>query len=186
VILAIRYGVKPDVRAILFMGYQHLSEADTLAVVAFIRTLEPVDNVKQSNSFGPMGRFGFLVVMFGDLIHAETADPSVPWPQPVEPAVNLDYGRYLTYNARCDVCHGANFEGGKLEGGPDDPPAADLSTSGYTASWTLEDFIQTIRIGQNPVGHRTDPFMPSEYFANMTDDELEAIWMFIRAETGQD
>ena len=52
---------------------------------------------------------------------AEKIDHSVPPSQPVPEAVSVEHGKYVS--GMCIGCHGPNFSGGKIPGGPPDWPA---------------------------------------------------------------
>jgi hypothetical protein len=58
-------------------------------------------------------------------------------------------------------------------------PAANLTTTGLGA-WTDADFIKAMRTGMRPDGRVLNTFMPWPYYAQMTDDELHAIWRFLQ------
>jgi hypothetical protein len=57
--------------------------------------------------------------------------------------------------------------------------------AGRTLNWTLNDFTTALRTDVAPDRHHIDETMPWKYYAGMTDEEIDAIWLFIRAETGQ-
>jgi len=49
-------------------------------------------------------------------------------------------------------------------------------------SWSESDFINTLRTGVTPEGKFLNPnFMPWNRFRLMTDDEIKAIWLYVRA-----
>ena len=51
-----------------------------------------------------------------------------------------------------------------------------------TGKWSEADFINTIRTGVTPEDDELDPKnMYWKRFAKMTDDELGAIWLFLRS-----
>jgi cytochrome c553 len=180
----LKFGVKPDGRALMLMGWgDKMSAEDAEAIVAFIRTLEPVDREMKRPSLSPLGRTFVLLGFFGELHHAESLEPTTPWATPPQPGATADYGRYLADMAGCTECHQADLKGGDM--GPGVPIAADLTSTGRTANWTLDDFRTALRTGVSPDGHHIDEIMPWKYYANMTDEELEAIWLFLRTETGQ-
>jgi mono/diheme cytochrome c family protein len=180
-----KYGIDPDGHALLLMGWgDKISEEDAEALVAFVRTLDPVDREMKEPSLSPLGRTFLTLGFFGDVYHAETLESTTPWATPPEPGVNAEYGRYLAGLAFCTECHQADLTGGDM--GPGVPVAADLTATGRTANWTLEDFVTALRTGVSPDGHHIDEAMPWKYYGNMTDEELEAIWLFLRTETGQD
>ena len=46
--------------------------------------------------------------------------------------------------------------------------------------WSEEQFVTTMRTGITPVGKELNTeFMPWDIYANLTDDELAAIWRYI-------
>src|SRR5439155_27346499 len=47
-------------------------------------------------------------------------------------------------------------------------------------SWSEADFLRTLRTGVNPSGVSLNPFMPWQQNRRMSDDELRAIYRFLR------
>jgi hypothetical protein len=47
--------------------------------------------------------------------------------------------------------------------------------------WSEADFLRTIRTGVDPAGHELHHFMPYEQLGRMTDDDLRAIYRYLRA-----
>ncbi len=107
------------------------------------------------------------------------ADEGVP-ASPAPQGVTAAYGGYLARVGGCEACHGVNLSGGHLQGGPDDPPAANLTPSGI-GTWSQADFVRTLRTGKNPSGHALNPFMPWRSVGTMTDDELAAIFLYLKS-----
>ena len=64
-------------------------------------------------------------------------------------------------------------------------PAAPVVRGADAAArgWTEADFIKLMRTGTRPDGRVLNSFMPWPYYAQMTDDELKAIWRFLQAVT---
>jgi hypothetical protein len=55
-----------------------------------------------------------------------------------------------------------------------------------TQNWSEADFIRAMRTGATPDGREMDPEeMPWRSFAKMTDDELRAVWLYIKAQPAQ-
>jgi hypothetical protein len=48
-------------------------------------------------------------------------------------------------------------------------------------AWTEADFVRAMRVGKRPDGSAINTFMPWEIFRGMTDDELNAIWLYLRS-----
>jgi mono/diheme cytochrome c family protein len=178
----LRYGVLPDGKSVRIMpadDYTNFTDADLAAVIAYIRSLPPVDTNHAPSRLGPMGRVllvtGQLPIMVAPRIDfAEAGSP------PVEMGPTHDYGAYLISVAGCIGCHGPGLSGGVIPGAPPGfPQSANLTPSGEVGTWTEADFINTIRTGVNPAGHQLLEEMPWKTYRNMTDDELKALWAFI-------
>jgi mono/diheme cytochrome c family protein len=103
-------------------------------------------------------------------------------PGTIPPGVTVEYGRYLA--VACIACHGPNYSGGKIEIGPPDwPPARNLAPplfSGDLAKWAEKDFVRAIRYAKRPDGTELNPAMPRG-FAAMNDEELGALWLFLKS-----
>jgi hypothetical protein len=52
--------------------------------------------------------------------------------------------------------------------------------TGIGNRYTEASFIQTMRTGKKPNGTAVQPPMPAEVYQNMTDDDLRAIWAYLR------
>jgi cytochrome c553 len=179
---AIRHGVGPDGRALFLMPskeYAHFSTDDMGALVAYLRTLAPVDRATKPVEVGPVAR---LLLLTGTIrLSADVIDHANLAPATVIPGVTADYGRYLAVG--CTGCHGTDFHGGKIaEGPPDWPPAADLrpSAGAPTANWTEADFFKALRTGRRPDGTELSPVMPRS-FGSLSDMELKALWTYLRS-----
>ncbi len=179
---SIRHGINPGGRGLFLMPseeYAHFSDADLGNVIAFLKTVPPVDRDPVPFSFGPVTR-GRLAS--GKMkLAAEVIDhPNVNPVAPVK-AATVEYGRYLAHG--CAGCHGRNFSGGKIEAGPPDWPLArnlTLHPSGNLSRWTEVDFMRAIREGRRPDGSEISPVMPRG-FGGMDDEELRALYLFFRS-----
>ncbi len=49
--------------------------------------------------------------------------------------------------------------------------------------WSEADFVRTIHTGVNPTGHKLHPFMPSRQIARMSDEDLRAVYLYLRTLT---
>ena len=174
---AIRHGVDHDGRPLIIMPadfFNKLSDADVGAIIAYIKSLPPVDNELPQSNLGPMGRL--LLLLGEDFLPAEMIDHSAPRPSTPEPGLTLEYGKYLSLT--CVACHGDELAG-QVEGeftGPNITPASEVG------EWSDAEFISTIRTGVNPKGDELDPEnMPWKNFAKFNDAELKAIWLFVKS-----
>lgn len=180
---AIRHGIRPDGTPLLVMPSQvfyYYSDEDVAAIIAYTKSLAPVDNELPERRLGPLGRALFTAGML-PAPAAEVIDHTAPRPTAPEQDVTAAYGEYIAGRG-CADCHGADYAGGAVPGSPPDaPPAPNLTPAGSLASWSEEDFINTIRTGYTPDGHQLDGTqMPWPTYGMMTDEELQAVWLFLQ------
>ena len=185
---AIRHGVNPEGRGLLVMHsdiFHNLSEEDLGAVIAYVKSAPPVDNQVSKTRVEPLGRIFLALGMFDSEamppIPAEVIDHTAPFAEAPAPGATAEYGRYLVSIALCYMCHGPDLRGGPpLEEGW--PPGPNITIYGAPGGWSEEQFVSTIRTGVTPYGKALDPeFMPWEGYANMTDEELGAIWQYLQS-----
>ena len=161
--------------------FYYLSDEDLGALIAYLKSLPPVDNEFPRSDLGPLGR---VMLTLGQLPpeivpNVISIDHEAPRPAAPEPGVTVEYGRYLA--TTCALCHGLNFNGQMIsEGGPE-YLAPNLTPGGEMHAWSEEDFLRTLRTGVTPGGHQLKDVMPWKYFGQMTDDELKAVWMYLQS-----
>jgi mono/diheme cytochrome c family protein len=177
---AIRRGVRPDGSRLLIMpswDYAAFSDDDAASVIAYLRSLPPVDRAAPRVKLGPVGRI--LVATHKLPFDADRiVDEGVPTASPPPAGTSAAYGQYLARIGGCMGCHGVHLSGGHLAGPPDVPPAANLTPTGI-GTWSSADFIRTITKGRDPSGHNLNDFMPWRTIRDMSDDELEAIYNYL-------
>jgi len=182
---AIRHGIRPDGKPLLFMPsheFNVLDDKDLGALIAYLKSVPPVDNVApKENMVGPIGRVLFLK---GDLplVPAELIDHTAPRNVAPPAGPTAAYGAYLATG--CTGCHGAGFSGGPIPGAPPEfPPAANLTPDPATGlgKWTEQDFFTALRTGRRPDGRQLREEMPWKLTAQMTDDEIRAMWLHLRS-----
>jgi mono/diheme cytochrome c family protein len=180
----LRHGVKPEGTSVFIMpaqDFRNLSDADLGSVIAYIRTVPPVDRFVPE----PHVRITFLgnvmygAGVFGHLLRAATIEQSAP-PLPAPPVgVTAAYGEYLVNINGCRDCHGKELAGGK-PGDPNSPMARNLTPTGHLGDWTEAQFVTTLRTGVTPTGlHLPAEYMPWDWKGKMTDDELSAVWAYL-------
>jgi mono/diheme cytochrome c family protein len=181
---AIRHGIRPDGKPLLFMpSYEYfpIDDTDLAALIAYLKTLPPVDNTLPASYVGPLGRILYLTGEL-PLISAEIIDHEAPRMPAPPVGRTAAYGQYLAVT--CTGCHGEGFSGGKIPGTPPDwPPAMNITMDPETGigNWSEEDFFAALRTGLRPDGTElTRPYMPWNITAQMTDVELGAIWEYLR------
>jgi len=169
------------------MPYEWLSamgDRDALAVAAYLKSLPPV--VRQVRS-RPNLVFGAAKIF---MLHPARTTGGTPPPR----APTAEYGRYLSTVALCADCHTPR---GGLQQAPDKdrlyagdatPPSgfpanpANLTPDQETGigRWSEADFLRTLRTGVNPKGDSLHAFMPWREYRRMTDDDLRAIYRYLR------
>lgn len=183
---AIRHGVNPEGRGLMIMHsdvFNNLSEEDLGAVVAYVKNVPAVDREIPDRRLLPLGRILVALGLFDSeaipFIPAEVIDHGAPFVEMPEREATADYGQYLMSITLCSMCHGSDLKGGPpLE--PGMPAGPDIAAYGAPGGWSEEQFITTIRTGVTPYGKElASEFMPWDIYANMTDDELAAIWQYI-------
>lgn len=182
--LAIRHGVGADGRVLVIMPsdfYSHYSDEDLGAVVAYLKSVPPVDNDLGQRRIGFPGSILGGTVGFNDFTRINDIDhANVGKVAPAE-GVTVEYGKYLTQVSACGECHGPDLAGITLAEGEDGPPAGpNLTPGGELQGWTEQDFITALRTGQTPSGRQLDDEqMPWSILGQMTDTELQAIWAYL-------
>ena len=183
-IRAIRHGIGMDNQALTIMPaeeYNRISDDDLGAIIAYLKTLPPVDNEVGESGLGPLGRT--LASFVGGLIPASLIDHEAQRTQSPAVGVTAEYGEYLSNI--CTVCHGQGLSGSRVPGN-DRVKAPDITMSGDIGSWTKSQFLDAIRSGNTPKGNLLDPrFMPWNRFTQMTNDELDAIWLYLESLPGK-
>lgn len=181
-IRAIRHGVGLDSKPLYFMPaheFGHFNDSDMGLLIAYMQSLEPVDNTLPEPNLGLLSRALFLSGQM-PLIPAELVDHENVAPWDVEVAASVEYGEYMVQG--CIGCHYNNYSGGPIVGAdPSWPPATNITPhEDGLADWTAEDFAVAMRTGIRPDGSEINPIMPWGAFARLTDVELEAMYLYLQ------
>ena len=197
-IRALRDGVNAKGEALFpimpYTNYRHLTQEDLYAVVAYTRSLAPKsDQVPDRELHFPMS---VIIRMM----------PTVAqWPPPQAAPDTSDYaayGRYVATAASCAECHTPRGERGEAMPGMDFAGGNDFPVQGWVARssnitpdsatgigrWTREDFIGRFK-STEPYATAVKPRgadephspMPWPYYATMTEQDLGAIYDYLRA-----
>ena len=181
---AIRHGVGHDGRGLSLMPsavWYYLSDEDLADLIAYLKSLPPVDKVQPKTDLGPLGRVMLALNQLPSVIlpNVTVIDHDGPRPVAPKPGVTIEYGEYLA--RPCALCHGSSFNGQTIREGGNEYVALNLTPGGEAGHWTEEQFITTMHTGMKPDGHPLKEFMPWKYFGQMTDDELKAVWMYLQS-----
>jgi mono/diheme cytochrome c family protein len=181
-IRAVRHGIDPAGKPLLVMPaqrFQNMSTADLGAVLAYLKTVPPVDNVPSDTELTPLTYILIALGQFDDSIPAETINHDASLSVAPSEGTTQAYGEYLVSVATCRDCHGKELASGQA--GPGEPIGPNLTPSGELGRWTQSDFFQLMRTGQTPAGRQIQEFMPWRYYGKMTDTELAAIWLYLQS-----
>lgn len=179
--VAIRHGLDPNGRPLRVMpagDFNHLSDADTAALVAYLQSLPDSDNNPGATEIRPLGRVLHLLGKL-HLVPAAGIDHSPRRREAIAPAATAEYGAYLAQV--CTGCHGADWAGQRVPGTPPElPPAANLTPhENGLAGWSEADFARALRQGLRPDGSQLHPFMPWGAYGAMTETEVAALWLHL-------
>lgn len=180
---AIRHGIDRDGKPIFMpavVSTAHLSDEDLGAIIAYVKSVPPVDHVTNGQNFTPLAKVMLAAGILGKLpVEAVSHEIHVDAPGR---GASPEYGEYLVNTHDCRLCHGP-----QLNGGPYPDPTITLISPNLTpgsevAFWTEDQFVNTIRTGGTPGGHELNAdHMPWKDYANMTDDELKAIFAYLQS-----
>ena len=171
-------------------AYRTMDEDDLLAIMAYIRTLEPIENdiPKHQLNF-PLSLIVNSIPREAELRRIDRSDA-------------LAYGEYVAKLAGCTWCHtplnaSQQVDTDRLLAGGHEfvmgeyvVRASNISSDKDTGigSWTLEKFIAGFRRYQSAEGRMIpmaeggyNTLMPWTMYANMTDKDLDAIFTFLQA-----
>jgi hypothetical protein len=190
IVRAMREGVSRNGEALFpimpWFMYRSLSDDDAAAVIAYLRAQPAV------KSFRPDRVLDFpLNIIFR--FYPKPLEGPVATPPQSDPVA---YGRYLTKIARCEFCHTARVRG-QVEPLPDrlfsgGVPFTMGTRTQYSKNltphptglgdWTKEIFIARFRAhtAPFPVTEEENSEMDWVAFSGMTDQDLGAIWDFLR------
>ncbi len=182
---AIREGVGHDDRALFpIMPYQHyraMSDEDLASVVVYLRSLPAVHNqIPATEIIFPVK---YLIRSAPEPVTAPVTD--------IGSSDQLKYGTHLADQAGCVDCHtpqvrgqnvpGMDFAGGfPLTGRWGTVASANITPDPSGIPYYDEAlFLNVIRTGQVRA-RKLSPIMPVMVYKNLTDDDLKAIFAFLR------
>jgi len=179
---AIRHGIDPEGLPIFMPAVastSHLSDEDLGAIIAYVKSVPPVDHKTNGHQFTPLARILLAAGKLGKLpVEAVSHDIHVTAPAR---GVSVEYGGYLVETNDCRVCHGPQLNGGPFPDPTITLISPNLTPGGEVGLWTEEQFINTLRTGTAPSGHQLGEHMPWKTYKLMTDDELKAIFMYLHS-----
>jgi mono/diheme cytochrome c family protein len=185
VVRSMRYGVSRGGRTMApFMSLADVSDEDLRAILSYLRAQPPVAGPVPARRLNWLGSLGLQLML----------DPQTPALEPpirTPPPRTAEYGRYLAHTvANCAGCHTrrsrltGEFIGPPLAGGMElKEPHGTFATPNLTPvragvlDCSEAEFIARFRVAGR--GEAGSP-MPWESYARMTDDDLGAIYRYLR------
>lgn len=166
----VRYGVKRDGTSAVGMAsytWWPLGDQDLANIFAHLRSQPAIPPVPRSRHVTLRGRLGLLR---GDWqVSAEQVDRSIPRWGELPRATAFERGRYLA-SIVCSECHGLDFRGNALEGGP---------SLAILAIYGPDEFRRLLHTGK-PIGGRDIPKMSWMPEVDFTDEEIDDLYRFLR------
>lgn len=180
---AIRHGVKWDGKGARIMPaheFSYFADDDVAAIIAYVRTVPPVDNELPSTNLKLLARVLYVAGQL-PLLDAERIDHDRVSPITMPLTPTAEYGQYSMRVGGCFACHGETLSGGKIPGVPPDwPPAANITPAGLVLYKSEADFVQALRTGRRPNGAPINPVMPWQFTKDLGEDEIHAIWLYLQ------
>lgn len=179
----VRHGVKPDGSPALMPSedFFKMSDEELFDIVAYVRSLPPVDATVAAPKLGPVGK---VLVALGKFPISAEHQPRAPHPRAAPPAQDsAEFGAHLI--ATCTTCHRQNLAGGKMPFGPPDWPAAANLTPHQTGlgAWSFEDFDKALTLGVSKDGRALRSPMADVVQGTkaMNPTERKAMWTYLRS-----
>ncbi|KAA3660146.1 MAG: cytochrome C [Chloroflexi bacterium] len=173
---AIRHGVGGNGRSLVTMPsnhYAHYGDDDFAALIAYLKTVPPVDNDLGERNIQFPGTIIFGVLAYNGVAAVANTDHAAVGGNAPAVSASAEYGEYLVNIASCNSCHGENLAGAT---DPDGPQGSNLTMGGDLQNWSEDNFFTALRTGVTPDGNQLDSEMPWQNYAGMSDTELEALW----------
>ncbi|MBL0173082.1 MAG: c-type cytochrome [Gemmatimonadaceae bacterium] len=178
----IRHGVKRDGHAAAIMPSEDwisMADDDLSAIIAYLRSVPPVDRPTVNVMLRPMGKVLFATGKL-PLYTADIIDHTIKPVASMVPDSTVGYGRYLADIGGCTGCHGPGLSGGPIPGlPPETPPAANLTPTGIS-HYTDAQLEHALRAGVRPDGSKLKEPMPVASTTLMTPIEMSAVIKFLR------
>lgn len=172
----VRYGVKRDGRSAVGMAsstWWPLGDQDLANIFAHLRRQPAREPVPRTRQLTLRGRWGLATGMWK--VSAEQVDRSIPRWGELPRRNAFERGRYLA-SIVCSECHGLDFRGNALEGGP---------SLAILAAYDREQFRRLLRTATSSGGRTVDP-MDWVLSVDFTDQEIEDLYRFLKAYHGLD
>ena len=173
---AVRQGIGHDGRALFVMPspmYARMSDAETAALIRWIRKQPRVEGRSEGFSVGPLGR---VAVVTGKLRAAPAKLVEFKTQEPIRTGPAHTAGHRLA-TGLCTDCHGPALYGQTMEDGTVTP---DLRIAG---AYNLDQFRTLMRTGTTPAGKKLGLMkkVAEKDFSNLNEAEVQALHAYLGA-----
>lgn len=165
-------------------SYRNMSSGDVRAVVAYLRTVEPVRRDRPSWKARSVPEF-LIVKLVGRILPKPYQPVAAPPPDD-----RINYGRYLAVIAECAFCHGSDFAGSRqiaIPGTSSIAFSSNITPEPETGigSLTETEFVNVFRSFQPLITNPTpaagkNTTMPWLRYAGMSEEDLRALYAYLR------
>ncbi|HEY6062638.1 MAG TPA: cytochrome c [Chitinophagaceae bacterium] len=172
-----------------YANFNRMAKEDLLSIIAYIRTLKPIKNKVPDRQ---------LMIPISMAYPGPALQPNIDGNMRPPESDQVKYGEYLTTMADCASCH-TPFAKGQPDitriysGGNTLRPgnfivnSANITPDSATGlgAWTEERFMNKFTAYREEAAYNFDPgkqntIMPLSDFAKMTDNDLKAIYAYLR------
>jgi mono/diheme cytochrome c family protein len=172
-----------------YVSYNHMAKEDLMSIIAYIRTLKPI-----KNKVLPRQMMMPIAMAYPGKILQPSLDANVRPPE----TDKVSYGAYLVSMGACTDCHTPmtpqGFDMSKMLGGGHvfdavhyKVAAANITPDSATGigTWNEQKFLDKFTLyrkeeNYNYVAGRQNTIMPLSDYAGMKDDDLKAMYAFLR------
>ena len=172
-----------------YPNYNHMAKEDLLSIIAYIRTLKPIKNKVPQRQ---------LMVPISMMYPAPALQASIDGNMRPPATDKAAYGGYLATFADCATCHSPMTEHGPdmsrpfaggypFDGGTYKVNSANITPDSATGigTWTEERFLTKFTPYREEKNYnftcgKENTIMPLSVLAGMTDDDLKAIYAYLR------
>jgi len=182
---AIREGIGHDGRTLFpmmpYQNFRHMSDEDLASIVVYIRSVPPIHNPVPPTQI-------IFPVKYLIRTAPKPLTESVPEPDTSD---KVKWGKYLLTRSGCGDCHtpgvkGQDIPGMELAGGTTlTTPGGSVTSANLTPDasgipyYDEALFIEALRTGKVKA-RQLNPTMPYSEAKYMTDDELKAVFAYLR------
>lgn len=172
--------------------YKSMDPRDVKAIIAYIRTLEPIENTTPDSE----PAFPMNFIMRTIPAPYDPAAAKRPSPEDI-----LEYGKYLVTISACSDCHTPKQKGQPvmeqyMAGGVEfDMSFGTVRSANITphvatgiGTWTEDQFVATFKQYDVPIDSLPDPsrrgyntIMPWQMYAGMKEQDLKAIFAYLQS-----